>query len=109
MQKVRNNDIYITKGDTLICILEITQADGTPYVAKPGDEIRFALKARWTDKSVAISKLIPHDTMILRLESEETKTLCPAQIYRYDIQVTMQDGTVDTIISGGFHVTEEVD
>jgi hypothetical protein len=49
--------------------------------------------------------------MGLRLESEETKLLrAGGEPYVYDIEITMEDGTVDTFIDRGkFIVTEEVD
>ncbi len=56
-------------------------------------------------------KIIPHDSMNLRLESEETKLLKAGGLpYVYDIEITMADGTVDTFIERAkFVVTEEVD
>lgn len=111
MTTIKNKKIILTKGDTLDVTLEITLPDGSPYSVSAGDEIRFALKQGFSDKDVLIRKIIPHDTMRLRIESSETKQLkAGSQPYRYDIQITMEDGTVDTIIDRGeLVVTEEVD
>jgi hypothetical protein len=49
--------------------------------------------------------------MLLRLEAEETKLLTAGWVpYVYDIQITMEDGTVDTFIDRAkLIVTEEVE
>ena len=111
MTTIKGKKIIITKGDTLDLTLEITLPDGSPYPVQAGDEIRFALKQSFSDKDVLIRKIIPHDTMRLRIESAETKQLkTGSQPYCYDIQITMEDGSVDTIIDRGeLVVTEEVD
>lgn len=111
MLNIKGKKIIITKGDTLNLTLEITLPDGSPYPVKAEDEIRFALKQKYSDKDVLIRKIIPHDTLVLRLESAETKQLnAGSQPYCYDIQLTMEDGTVDTIIDRGeLIVTEEID
>lgn len=112
MQRIKGTTITITKGDTLNLSLEITLPDGNPYLVKQGDEIRFALKRGYDWENVLIRKVIPHDTMTLRIEASETKRLMPCypdQAYVYDIQITMEDGTVDTIIAGRFIVEPEVE
>ncbi len=52
--------------------------------------------------------IIPNDTLILRLESEDTAEL-PFGRYNYDIQLRMEDGTVDTFISDILDLLPEVD
>lgn len=111
MVSINGTTVTMTRGDTLNVRVDICYADGTSYVVRAGDVIRFALKQRYTDEEVLISKEIPHDTMILRLESAETKLLRAGWTpYVYDIQLTMEDGTVDTFIDRAkFIVTEEVE
>lgn len=104
---IKNNVIKLTRGDSMSTKVTITDADGNEYVPIEDDTIRFALK-RENDKKVLIQKEIPYDTLILRLESEDTKKLEPGD-YRYDVQITLSDGTVDTFITWSkFIVTEEV-
>ena len=107
--EIKNNIIKLTQGDSLTTKVSITSPDGTTeYVPSNEDQIRFALKKEYTDKKALIVKTIPNDTLILRLESEDTKKLSPGE-YRYDIQITLSDGTVDTFIDRKkFIVTEEV-
>ena len=111
MVNFNGNNITITRGDTLEAVLEILCADGQPYEVRAGDVIRFALKQKYTDREPLLLKEIPHDILLLRLEAEETKQLTAGWApYVYDIQLTMEDGTVDTFIDRAeFIVTEEVD
>ena len=111
MVSIKGSTITITKGDTLDLKVEITCLDGSSYRPKAGDVIRFALKQRYSDRKPLLVKVIPNATLNLRLESEETKLLkAGGSPYVYDIQITMEDGTVDTFIDRGrLTVTEEVD
>lgn len=111
MVNVSGTTITVTKGDTFSAIVEICLADGSPYEVQEDDEIRFALKKRYSDKVPLIWKSIPNETLRLFLDAEDTKRLSvECSPYVYDIQITMADGTVDTFIDRGkFIVTEEVD
>jgi len=111
MVNINGTTITITRGDTLDALVEIIQSDGNPYPVQPDDVIRFALKQKYSDREPLLRKTIPHDSMNLRLESEETKLLKAGGLpYVYDIEITMADGTVDTFIERAkFVVTEEVD
>ena len=114
MYTIENNNISLTRGDTLIVQVNIKQ-DGSDYIPDSGDIIYFALKhntmdskrERYLDKEPLILKMIPNDTLILRLESAETKNLAFGR-YVYEIELTKEDGTVDTFISGIFTLTPEV-
>jgi len=94
---IKNNVIKITQGDTLVTKINITDADGEEYVPVAEDSIRFAVKKEYTDKTPLIVKAIPWDTLVLRLETEDTSLLKIGE-YRYDIEITLSDGTVSTII-----------
>ena len=111
MVTINGTSISVTRGDTLDITIEILYPDGTPYTVLAGDVIRFALKQRYTDAEPLICKEIPHNGMNLRLEAEETKVLkAGGAPYVYDVQITMEGGTVCTFIDRAkFTVTEEVD
>ena len=111
MVSINGTNISVTRGDTLDISIEILYPDGSPYTVLAGDVIRFALKQRYTDPYPLICKEIPHAGMNLRLEAEETKALqAGGAPYVYDIQITMEGGTVCTFIDRAkFTVTEEVD
>lgn len=105
---IKNNTIRLTQGDTLTTKVTITDADGNEYIPVAEDSIRFALKKDYSDRNALIVKTIPYDTMILRLESTDTKILKPGE-YHYDIEITLSDGTVDTFLDRQkFIVTDEI-
>lgn len=115
MYKLNGTRISLIRGDTLILEVEI-ELNGEPYEVQQGDVIRFALKnsemkkdkTEYINKKPLVVKEIPNDTLILRLESEDTAEL-PFGRYNYDIQLTMEDGTVDTFISDILDLLPEVD
>ncbi len=111
MVNINGSTITITRGDTLDALVEILLPDGGRYAVQEGDVVRFAVKQRYTDRKPLFVKEIPSGTMNLRLEAEETKLLkAGGAPYVYDIQITMEDGTVDTFIDRAkLVVTEEVD
>lgn len=107
--KVRNNTIYLTRGDTFRAILTITYPDGSVYTPKEGDSIRFALKESIDDTECLIWRNIPIDTMMLVIEPGDTKEL-DFGTYVYDIQLTKANGDVDTFITASkFKITAEVE
>lgn len=109
MQKITNNKITLTRGDTFKADLQLTDATGSLYIPEEGDEIRFAMKEDFCDSLPAIVKIIPNDTLLLWLEPEETKHL-PVGRYVYDIQITFANGDIDTFINhASFILAEEVD
>lgn len=101
----------LTQGDTLDVQLTILQEDGTEYIPVEGDSIRFAVKANYKAPEVLLLVNIPIDTLRLRVDSDQTKTLTArTNPYVYDIQLTKLDGTVDTFIDRSLlYITEEVE
>lgn len=109
MIKISGKTIRMTKGDTLEVPVNIMTKEGLVYIPAAGDVIRFAMKKTYEDEQPLILKTIPNDTLILRLESAETKDLEVSKIpYVYDIELTTVTGTVDTFLSGSLYLTEEV-
>lgn len=101
--------ITLTRGDTLYCYVSITDKDGSPYTPVEGDSVRFAVKSKYTDPQVLINKDIPIDTMTLKLDPEDTKSMSFGK-YVYDIQLTRANGDVHTFVTKSqFILTEEVD
>ena len=92
----------MTRGDTLIAALGITDAFGTEYTPASGDGIRFAMKRRYDEPDVLIRKDLDmsEDVLTLRLDPDDTEDLEFGQ-YVYDMQLTYSDGAVDTIIAEG--------
>lgn len=101
-------DIYMTRGDTLKASLSLLLRDGSEYVPTSSDTVRFAMKKRYKDAEPLVSVEIPHETMILQIDSDDTKDLRFGD-YVYDIEITYADGVVDTFLAGNLTLTEEVD
>lgn len=97
MVNINGTTITMTKGDSLAVQLHLTM-NGEAYFPQDNDVIRFAMKKRYTDDEPLIYKIIPNDTLILKLESEDTKNLAVSQ-YIYDIQITYANGDVNTFIT----------
>lgn len=107
--RIFENRIFLTRGDTFQATIVLTNADGEIYEPVDGDVIRFALKQKWEDETILIEKTIPNDTLTLELEPMDTKGLAFGK-YVFDIQITFEDGRVDTFISEGeFEIRPEVD
>lgn len=106
--KIKKSTITMTRGDTLKANITVTDAAGNTYSPAEGDSLRFAVKKKYTDETPCILKDIPIDTCVLHLEPSDTKDLEQPSSYVYDIQLTMNDGTVDTFINGVLKITEEV-
>ena len=106
--KIVNNNITMTRGDTLKTKIDILDSEGKEYIPVEGDRIRFAMKKKYTDDTCCILKEIPYDTLVLHLEPQDTKSLQHSE-YVYDIQITMNDGTVDTFLTGRFTLMQEVE
>lgn len=103
-----NNNITLTRGDTLTLTVELTK-DGEAYTPAEGDVIRFALSKGFLGEpgyEFKLDKTIPNDTLTFTLDSAETAL--DYRSYYYDIQVTHGDGCVDTFISAKMTITGEV-
>lgn len=113
MVKISKNNIILTRGDTLVTSVSIYDESGQQYTPGENDVVRFALKKNYNDENPIILKVIPSDTMVLRLESTDTKLLDQPASYVFDIQITIDDGSaegfVSTFISGKFSTKEEVE
>ncbi len=105
---VSGTTITLTRGDTFMAQISITDSKGEPYVPVEGDSVRFAMKSTYADKEPLLVKDIPIDTLKLILNPEDTKELSFGT-YVYDIQLTKATGEVDTFITTAkIKITEEV-
>ena len=105
-----NNNITLTKGDTMTLQVELTK-DGEPYEPAEGDVIRFALSKGYVGQSgyeLILTKIIPTDTLKFTVTAAETELLQMTS-YFYDVEITHGDGAVDTIIFGKLTITGEAE
>lgn len=112
---VTKNTISLTRGDTFIGKVDIMR-NGESYTPEQDDIVQFSLKrnrmdaanAKYLDDNPLITKTIPNDTLVLRIDADDTKAL-EFGSYTYDINITFEDGTVDTFITAApFILTPEV-
>lgn len=110
MVTVINNSITLVRGDTVEIPVTIRLRNGEKYIPSEGDVVRFALKDGYGDDvPVLIHKVLPNDSLILRLESCETKEImAKKKPYVYDVELTTANGYVDTVVRGIVNVLEEV-
>ena len=105
---IKGTTITLTRGDTFMAQIELTDPNGDPYIPVEGDVISFAAKTSYNDLEPCILKDIPIDTMKLVLEPADTKNLKFGS-YVYDIQIVKATGEVDTFITKAkLIITEEV-
>ena len=103
------HDITLTRGDSFPIQLSLKKNE-EPYIPDPAASIRFAMKAKYTDSdaNVVLLKTVPVGTLLLEIDPEDTKQLPMKKTYVYDIQLTDENGFVDTFIEGKFTIGEEV-
>lgn len=106
---ISKTTITLTRGDSFLASIALSNSDGSRYTPAEGDEIRFAMKTNYSDEKPCLVKDIPIDTMALVIKPEDTKHL-DFGTYVYDIQLTKATGEVDTFITKAtLKLTEEVD
>lgn len=103
---ISGTTITLTRGDTFVAAVSMTDGGGTPYVPVEGDKIRFAMKSNYSDQVPLLVKDIPISTLLLTLEPEDTDNFAFGK-YVYDIQLTKKTGEVDTFIKKAKIIIEE--
>lgn len=90
----KKNKITIVKGDT--AIFDLTVAN---YTFKTGDKVYFSVKDSVDSEDYLIKKIVTQfEGSIAKIILSKTDTNIDAGLYQYDIQVSLVDGTVDTVI-----------
>ena len=106
---VTGNQIFLTRGDTLILTLSLFNHDGSVYVPAAGDSIFFRLKKFATYPNLLIEKQIDISSMILQLDEADTAGLAFGD-YHYEIEVVTAEGMHDTVIADElFTIGKEID
>ena len=96
MYKIDNttNCIILTRGDSLILDIVISDADGSPFELDTEDKVTFTVKKYLSDDSYVIQKQGTHIT----LDPSDTQKLDFGNYY-YDVQVNLHTGERYTVIS----------
>ncbi len=108
MLHINDNNITLTKGDTLTLTVELKKEDQT-YTPEEGDSIRFAVSKGYVGEAayeLLYYCTVPTDTLTFTVPASETvKFSYPT--YNYDVEITHGDGSVDTVIVGKLTITGE--
>lgn len=96
---ITGNNIEMTRGDTLHAVINMRDPLGVISYPETGDVVTFnAMLTR--DGEAVITKTIPHDTMTLTLDPEDTEELAYGR-YIFTVKITRANGDVDTFIDDG--------
>jgi hypothetical protein len=118
--KTVDNDIYLTRGDTVPMPVTLTsKSDSTVrYIPETGkDTLIFTVKKSTSDKTAIITKSLAAGDITFDSAGNGTINILPADtasldygIYYYDLQLTTPDAAVvQTVITPSvFKVCEEV-
>lgn len=103
MLRIVNNKIYLVRGDSGAITVTVLNPDGSERSIQPNDEILMTVRAAPTS-AILFQKTGPE----IVINPEDTASLAFGT-YCYDVQITLANGTVDTIIpKNEFIVLEEV-
>ena len=115
MVRINGKTITMTRGDSLHAVVNMVNMDGTPFVPAEGDIVLFVANTTYGGTSTLIEVEVPHDTLTLNLEPEDTADLEIGN-YVWEMKLIKADGDVDTFIDKGtlrldqeVIVVEEVD
>lgn len=111
MLKISDNAITLTKGDSMTLAVSLMNKDKkVPYVPVAGDTVRFAVSIGYkgeADYELIFTTPIPNDTLLFTVSATETEAL-EYRTYNYDVEITHENGLVDTFISSTLTITGEV-
>lgn len=93
MFKILDKTIQLTRGDSAEFGIQILDASGNLYELQDGDLVEFTVKDNTYSDKILIHKIGTH----ISINPEDTKLLSYKK-YVYDVQVTLKNGTVNTII-----------
>jgi hypothetical protein len=102
MLKIRGMDIYYIRGDDDSFTIQPTQADGT---AVTGYSDVFSVKRNYDDTDYILQCKM--DRAVIDLTHEMTQGLTYGD-YVWDVELTLADGTHQTIGPGKFHLLPDV-
>ena len=103
MLKVRRNNIFMTRGDTVSLRVELVDYEGDPYYLKDGDVAIFRMKRCACNDKLLIEKEMDVNEdgeVFLCLDPEDTEFL-KFGLYSYEIEVVTAEDYHFTVIDNG--------
>lgn len=95
MFEIYRNDISITRGDSAIFEVTITDKDGNTYTPINTDRVTFTVKENTRSNAIVFQKTVENGKIVIA--PSDTEGLRYGK-YVYDVQLVTADGWVDTII-----------
>lgn len=107
---IKGTEIHLTRADTAIIDVTITNSDGTPYEVQAGDKVIFRLRKDIKSNIIICEKDIDMQTMTLTLEPEDTARCENGKDYRYEFELVTATGMHCTFIESAlFHIGVELE
>lgn len=107
MLNITENEVFLTRGDSADIAVTIYDMNGDVYELVEGDVLTFTVKFNCITEDNLIQKDITSDSTI-HIEPSDTNDLNYG-IYQFDVQLTMNDGSVYTVIDPhNFNIMKEV-
>lgn len=107
MVKIDDNNIYLTRGDTVTFDLDLTDEDDNPYIMRSDEYIVFSLRRLYAKGEVLLT--IQSDTPSFSISTNDTKNLSFGN-YKYDVYLMNEsDNSLNTFIADKeLYIGEEV-
>lgn len=105
--------IKITRGDSAYFTINLTDADGNPYVLDSDEKVRVQVRSKYNDDEnegfLFEGEVVDNGdgTITWHIRPEDTATADPSLAYYYDVQYE-GNGDIFTFISSKFKITNEV-
>lgn len=105
--------IKITRGDSAYFTINLTDADGNPYVLDADENVRVQVRSKYNDDEnegfLFEGEVVDNGdgTITWHIRPEDTATADPSLAYYYDVQYE-GNGDIFTFISSKFKITNEV-
>lgn len=96
---INHKNISLTRGDTADIVLELKR-DNEPYILASGDTGVLTVKSEIDAEEFIFQKElnVVNGTCLFNIEPNDTKDLEYGE-YVYDVQITLADGGVYTVVS----------
>ena len=109
MLTITNNNIHLTRGDTMLLDLSLSDESGNPYIPDVGDSIFFRLKKDASSETVYIEKTADMEELLLRLDPNDTADLSFG-MYCYEIELVTSAGYHFTVVENArFEIGKELE
>lgn len=110
MLKIDGYSIELTRGDTMLLTINLTDDSGNPVTLSESDELWFRLKKKAKDIECLIEKRGDNESMLIRLDPEDTEKL-PFGDYKYEVEVVFDDADIHTTVIAyqNFKISEELE